>query len=166
MQTQAKDYWKLFKPSACKLKLKARAQGEAFQEIVEAMVKAKVLEASLVEPAVKALLEREGMASTGVGQNVAIPHVKLPGLDLAAFSLCLSEEGVEWNAVDGEPVHLFFTVLRPVKAGDQHDPDRHLDIMRWISNVSREADFRRFAMRVKTRTELIDLVKEMSGASG
>lgn len=166
MQTQAKDYWKFFKPSACKLKLKGESQTDVFQEIVDAMIKAKILEKSLGEPAVKALLEREALASTGVGQNVAIPHVKLPGLDQAAFSLCISQEGVDWSAVDGEPVHLFFTVLRPVKASDQYDPEKHLDVMRWISQVSREADFRRFAMAVTTRTELVDLVKEMSSTSG
>jgi mannitol/fructose-specific phosphotransferase system IIA component (Ntr-type) len=43
-----------------------------------------------------------------------------------------------------------------------HDPDRHLEMMRWIARLGRDGDFRRFAVRVKTKTELVDLLKEMS----
>ena len=163
MQTQAKDYWKLFKPSACSLKLKASTQEDVFEEMVSILIKAKALGPDLREPAVKALLERELLASTGVGMNVAIPHVKLAGIDEPVFSLCLSQEGLDWRAVDGEPARIFFTVLRPERAGAKFDPDRHLDMMRWISQLVREADFRRFALAVENRTALVDLLKEMSG---
>jgi len=59
-------------------------------------------------------------------------------------------------------VHILFTVLRPDRPGDRHDPERHLSMMRWISKLGREADFRRFAMTVPNRTELVALLKEMS----
>jgi mannitol/fructose-specific phosphotransferase system IIA component (Ntr-type) len=111
---------------------------------------------------VKTLLEREELASTGVGQNVAIPHVKLEGLDEAVASLSVHNEGVEWAAVDGEPVQVLFTVLRPEHAGESHDPDRHLEMMRWVASLSRNGDFRNFAIQARTRTELVDLLKEMS----
>ena len=94
--------------------------------------------------------------------SVAIPHVKLVGLDRAACSLSVHVAGLEWQAVDGAPVHLLFTVLRPDKASTLHDPDKHLEMMRWISRLSRDADFRRFAARVKTKSELVDLLKEKS----
>ncbi len=71
-------------------------------------------------------------------------------------------DGVPWAAIDGAPVNLVFTVLRPEKASDQHDPEKHLEMMRWISRLSRDADFRRFAVNVKTKAELIDLLKEKS----
>ena len=58
---------------------------------------------------------------------------------------------------------IFFTVLRPDRVGGQFDPDRHLDVMKWITMLVREPDFRRFAMRATTRTELVDLLKEMPG---
>ena len=65
-------------------------------------------------------------------------------------------------SVDAAPVHILFTVIRPERGGDQHDPEQHLEMMRWIARLSRDADFRRFATRVKTKTELVDLLKEMS----
>lgn len=162
MHTKAKDHWKLFKPSACSLKLKATDQEGVFQEIVSILVKAKMLPADHADAAVDAFQKREEVASTGVGMNVAIPHVKLSGLEEPVVSLCLSPEGVHWNAVDGEPAKIFFAVLRPERAGDKFDPDRHIEMMRWISNVVREADFRRFALAATKRTELVDLLKEMS----
>jgi mannitol/fructose-specific phosphotransferase system IIA component (Ntr-type) len=108
------------------------------------------------------LIERETVATTGVGHNIAIPHVKLAGLEQAVASLCVHPAGVEWAAVDGEPVHVLFTVLRPDKAGNLHDPERHLEMMRWVARLARERDFRQFALQVRTRTELVDLLKEMS----
>jgi len=93
---------------------------------------------------------------------VSIPHVKLVGIDRALCALAIHREGVSWAAVDGAPVHILFTVLRPEKGGVDHDPERHLELMRWISKLARDPDFRRFALKARTKTELIDLLKEMS----
>lgn len=162
MQVQAKAYWKLFKPSACSIGLRSTTPEGVFEELVENFVRGKLLDEEHREPAVRALLEREAIASTGVGRNVAIPHVKLEGLEQVVVSLSLHQEGVEWKSLDGEPVHIFFAVLRPDRRNEQFDPDRHLDMMRWISQLGRKADFRRFALGVSNRTELVDLLKEMS----
>lgn len=163
MKTEAADYWKLFKPSACNVKLKANAQADVFAEIVDNLVKSKALDSSLRDAAVEALVQREELASTGIGQTVAIPHVKIEGLDEAVVSLSVHVTGIEWSSLDGLPVHLLFTVLRPSQAGPKHDPERHLEMMRWISQIGQEPDFRRFALAVGTRTELVDLLKEISG---
>jgi mannitol/fructose-specific phosphotransferase system IIA component (Ntr-type) len=156
------NFWKQFKPKSCIVGLKASDKEEALQEIIETLVKAGVLEEDLAPAALKALNERERLASTGVGMNVAIPHVKLPGLDRVVCNLAVHKEGIEWAAVDGAPVNIFFTVLRPEGAGEHHDPERHLEMMTWIAKLGRDADFRRFAVRAKTKTELVDLLKEMS----
>lgn len=158
----ATDYWKLFKPAACSVELAGATREEVFAELIENFVKAKCLAAGMEKAALKALLEREAMASTGVGQRVAIPHVKLPGLEEAIFSLSLHARGLDWGAIDGQPVSIFFTVLRPEKAGARHQPEKHLDMMRWISQLGRDADFRRFALAVTTKKALVDLLREMS----
>jgi len=162
MQIEAKEYWKLFKPAACALKLAGTSKEEVFQELVGNFVKAKCLPPSLEGAALRALIERENLASTGVGQHVAIPHVKLAGLQEAIFSLSLHPEGIEWAALDGQPVTILFTVLRPEKASARYNPEKHLDMMRWISHLGRDADFRRFALAVSTKKELVDLLREMS----
>lgn len=155
-------FWKHFKPKSCSISLKAQTKEEALEEIVANLVTAGSLTEEHGDGALRALIERERLGSTGVGMNVAIPHVKLSGLESVACSLSVHGEGLEWAAVDGEPVHLVFTVLRPDRASELHDPQRHLDMMHWISRLSRDADFRRFAQRVTRKSDLIDLLKEMS----
>jgi PTS system nitrogen regulatory IIA component len=158
------DWHKRFKSKACTLRLKAATKDGALDEVVGGLVAAGLLAAELAADAQNALLAREEIASTGVGMNVAIPHVRLDGLDEAVFSLALAPEGIEWAAVDGQPVHILFVVLRPGEATDRHDPEDHLEMMRWIARLARDADFRAFALRAKNRTEILALLKEMSSA--
>lgn len=164
MPTETSDFWKLFKTKCCSLTLRSTDQEGVFRELVENLVAGESLPAELGDGAVKALLDREAMASTGLGMGVAIPHVKIKGLERVAVSLSVHREGVAWQALDGAPVHLFFAVLRPERPSDQHDPDRHRSMMTWIAKLTRDADFRRFAVAAKTKKELCDLLKEKSGA--
>ena len=154
------DYWKLFKAKPCSVGIKAIEQAEVFQEIVTNLVKAGVLDEGLSEAANRALMERESLASTGLGRNVAIPHVKLKGIEQPVISISIHKTGVEWNALDGEPVRIFFTVLRPESATSLHDPEKHLEMMKWVAKLAQDGDFRRFAMAAKTKKELVDLLKE------
>lgn len=156
------EFWKLFKTKHCTPKLSAKTKDEVLAEITALLVEGGALSEELGKTALEAMLEREKVGSTGVGSNVAVPHVKVRGLDRAICSLAIHPEGLPWAAVDSQPVHVVFTILRPEKGGDAHDPERHLELMRWIARLSRDADFRRFAMRVKTKTELLDLLQEKS----
>ena len=155
-------WWKQFKPKCCAVRLAAGDQAAVFEAVVANLVKGGELPATLAPDAGRALREREQVASTGVGTNVAIPHVKLTGLARVVCSLSVLEEPVEWAAVDGAPVQILFTVLRPERPGRDHDPEKHLEMMRGIAKLAREPDFRRFALRARTRTELVGLLKEMA----
>jgi mannitol/fructose-specific phosphotransferase system IIA component (Ntr-type) len=156
------SFWKQFKPKSCSVGLKSASKDQLLREIVQNMVEGGSLSAEFAPAAVVALEQREKLGSTGVGMGVAIPHVQLAGIEHSVSTLSVHASGVEWAAVDGEKAQLFFTVLRPDKSGDQHDPARHLEMMRWISRLARDRDFRCFALQAKTRTELVDLLKEMS----
>jgi mannitol/fructose-specific phosphotransferase system IIA component (Ntr-type) len=156
------DFWKQFKTKHCTTRLTATTKEAALAEVTDLLAEAGAFDAATRAETLKALTEREKLGSTGVGSNVAVPHVKVRSLDRAVCSLAIHPGGLEWAAVDSQPVHVVFTVLRPEKGGDAHDPEQHLEMMRWIARLSRDADFRRFAMRVKTKSELIDLLKEKS----
>lgn len=162
MTTETSQYWKLFKPSACSVGLKGEEPQDVFGEIAKNMVKAKVLPAELAEDAVKVLVERESSAPTGVGKGIAITNVAVSGLDAAAVALSVSKQDLDWQAIDGEPVRVLFTVLRPDADAPDHDADRHLEMMRWIATMARNDDFRRFVVGTSTRTELVDLLKELT----
>jgi mannitol/fructose-specific phosphotransferase system IIA component (Ntr-type) len=156
------SFWKLFKSKSCSVSLKAGNKDDALKEVIDNLVTGGSLSKDHADDALRALIERERLGSTGVGMNVAIPHIKLAGIDAVACSLSIHPEGLEWAAVDGADVQVIFTVLRPDKASETHDPQRHLDMMHWISRLSRDGDFRRFAKKVTKKSELIDLLKEMS----
>ncbi len=156
------DFWKHFKTKHCTTRLTSDTKEGALAEVADLLQKAGAYEESARAEIVKALLDREKIGSTGVGSHVAVPHVKIRSLDLPVYSLAIHPLGLEWQAVDSQPVHVVFTVLRPERAGGDHDPEQHLEMMRWIARLSRNADFRRFAMAVRTKTELIDLLKEKS----
>ncbi len=59
------------------------------------------------------LMERERLGSTGIGGGVGIPHGKLAGLERLVAGFGLSRRGVDFDAMDGKPVHLFFLLLSP-----------------------------------------------------
>ena len=153
------NWWKLFKPMACSIKLKAETKPDALAEVVENLVKGGSLATEFTDAAVKALLDREQLASTGVGAGVAIPHVKLEGLEAVACNLSVHRAGLEWAAVDGGPVHILFTILRPAKAGPNHDPEKQLEMMRCIAKLAREGDFSSIALQAQRNAELVDLLK-------
>ncbi len=155
-------FWKEFKSKSCSSRLKASVKEDVLKEVVDLLVKGGELEASLHDEVLNALLSREQLASTGVGMNVAIPHVKIKGIERVICSLCVTKEDVDWNAVDGDPVHILFTVLRPERATDEHDPEEHIKRMSWIARLGRESDFRRFVRGAKTKAEMLSLLKEMS----
>lgn len=69
---------------------------------------------------VEALLERERLGSTGIGDGVAIPHAKLPGLDRLYGLFARLERPIDFEAIDGRPVDLVFLLLAPDAAGAGH----------------------------------------------
>lgn len=80
--------------------------------------------------AFRALWERERLGSTGVGDGVAIPHAKVPGLRriLAAFGRSVA--GIDFDSIDARPAHLFFAILSP-----DNSVGAHLSLLARISRV-------------------------------
>ena len=154
------DWFKRFRAGSCSIGLKAADKAAALEEVAANLVKGKALAKDREEELVKALHQREQRATTGVGAGVAISHVPFPGIETALCSLSVHQEGLEWSAVDGAPVHLVFLVLRPEMSTPQYDPEDHTDMMRWIAGLIRDADFRAFALQATKRSELVELLKE------
>jgi len=85
----------------------------------------------------RVLEEREALQSTGIGEGVAIPHGKLPGLHRLIASFARSREGVDFDSIDGLPTQLFFLLVVPEHSGGQH-----LKALARISRFFRDAAFR------------------------
>ncbi|MBL9077122.1 MAG: PTS sugar transporter subunit IIA [Planctomycetes bacterium] len=104
----------------------------------------------------KRLLEREAIGSTGLGNGVAVPHVKHEGVERMALVLGRARAGLEWHAIDGRPVHVLFLLVSPA---DQ--PEVHLQCLRWIAMLARNADFRRFLLDAEGPDAMRELLREM-----
>ncbi|HEX9793992.1 MAG TPA: PTS sugar transporter subunit IIA [Planctomycetota bacterium] len=105
-----------------------------------------------------ALRERETLGSTAA-HMVAIPHVKLPGVKKVSIVVAVHQAGVDFRALDGELVHVFFSVVRPEESADEH-----LAILRWIADIAQHQDFVPFARQATEPSHIIDLLAEFSPA--
>ncbi len=82
------------------------------------------------ESIVEAILKREELGSTGIGRGVAVPHTKHPSIEKLIGTVAISSEGVNFDSLDGEKVHLLFLLVSP--------PDRPGDHLRALENISRQ----------------------------
>lgn len=101
------------------------------------------------------LQERERISSTAIGDGVAIPHGKLPGLDKICGVFARSQAGVDFNSLDGEPTHLFFVLIAPENAAADH-----LKALARISRLLKDAAFRQRLMTGKNQQELFALISD------
>ena len=83
------------------------------------------------------LMEREGLGSTGIGEGVAIPHGKVPGIDRLVAAFGRSREGVQFASLDGKPARLFFLILAP-----ENSAGMHLKALARISRLLKDGRFR------------------------
>jgi len=68
----------------------------------------------------QALIDRERIGSTGIGENVAIPHGRLKGLERAVGAFAILEQQIDFDAIDQKPVNMVFALVVPEEATDEH----------------------------------------------
>jgi PTS system nitrogen regulatory IIA component len=109
-----------------------------------------------------AVLEaREAMGSTGIGDGIAVPHVRNPILlqvDVPRVTLCLLRNPVEFNAIDGRPVFALFTVVSPTVPA-------HLRILAQLGYVLRDAELRAHLEARAPAGEILERIRELEAAA-
>jgi PTS system nitrogen regulatory IIA component len=107
-----------------------------------------------------ALIAREQTGSTGVGYGVAVPHAKAPGLDRMRAIFVSLERPVDFDAVDGAPVDLFFALLSPVEAGPEH-----LQAFARIARILRKSELRQQLRQARTIDAVYALLSDTAPPS-
>src|SRR4051812_13549875 len=97
-------------PEAIIADLASTTRDDALREIVRKIQGAGHLTGVDPEGLTAALLEREGLGSTAIGDGVALPHAELPVLDHVVGSIALSPQGLEFHSLDGKPVDVLITL--------------------------------------------------------
>jgi len=107
----------LLKPDGVIAHLRAANKKQALQELARRAAEATGLHERAI---FEVLLERERLGSTGVGNGIAIPHGKLPGLERLYALFARADQAIDFDAVDEQPVDLIFLLLAPQGAGADH----------------------------------------------
>lgn len=140
-------------PGAVSVDLAATSKKEALEELCGLLAKADKLPDA---PAmVRTLLEREALGSTGIGQGVAIPHGKAPAIKAQAAALGISKRGVDFDALDGEPVHILFLLVAPPDAAGNH-----LKALAKVSRLLKDKFFRQALKDSKSSDEILKIIRE------
>lgn len=137
--------------------LESHSRDEAIHEILDQLVEAGALQSDEVEPVLRAIVQRETLGTTAIGRQVAVPHARLEHLEETVIGVGLSREGVEFHALDGQPVRGMFLVL-----GSPEKPEQYIDVMKSISEMIQTEDFRRFLWRSQNPGEVVELMDEMA----
>jgi len=113
------------------------------------------------DPAVNAdklftvLLEREKISSTAIGEGVAIPHGKMPGISKVSGIFARSPQGVSFDSLDGGLTYLFFLLVAP-----ENSAADHLKALARISRVLKDSAFRSRLMDGRTKEEIFKAIQE------
>ena len=103
------------------------------------------------------LLARETLGSTGVGEGIAIPHVRNPvvlHIQKPSVTLCFLEKAIDFKAIDGVPVNILFTLISPTVRA-------HLHLLSRIGYLLRNADFKYALKKQESREVLMELVSRI-----
>ncbi len=101
------------------------------------------------------LMEREKLGSTGIGEGVAIPHGKLHDIQQFICSFGRSKKGIDFDAIDGKPVHLVFLLLAP-----ENSAGTHLKALAKISKILKDPTFREQLLEQQGAEEIYRIIKE------
>jgi PTS system fructose-specific IIC component/PTS system nitrogen regulatory IIA component len=124
----------VFPAKFIKLDLEAEDKEEAFEEMVDYFCQAE--RSGAREEILEALREREAKMSTGIHKGIAVPHGKINAIDQVYGVLGISRKGIDYDALDGEPVYLLFMILAP-----PGDSERHLRILKRLAELLENPQF-------------------------
>jgi PTS system nitrogen regulatory IIA component len=140
-------------PDAVIVDLKAADKKSAIVELVDVLKTSKKIKKT--DEIVDVVLEREKLGSTGIGQGVAIPHGKTDVLQEQTGVLGFSRKGIEFNSLDGEPVHIIFLLVGPVEVAGQH-----LKALSRISRLFKDKFLRQAIRDASTSQEVIKIIQQ------
>ena len=143
---------KTFLPELTVIGLEAKNKDEAFQEMTDKFCQIKNPDSR--EEILAALWEREQKMSTGIKKGIAIPHGTSSALDHVQGVLGISQKGIEYNALDGQPVYLLFMILAP-----KGDSEIHLRLLRRLAMLIDNSQFYTELLAQKDPQRVNEIIK-------
>jgi PTS system fructose-specific IIC component/PTS system nitrogen regulatory IIA component len=117
-----------------KIDLEAEDKDEVFEEMVNKFCEAR--KSGVREEILEALWERESKMSTGIQKGIAIPHAKTTAIEGIHGVLGISKKGIEYDALDGQPVYLVFMLIASLT-----DSEMHLRLLKRLAELLNNHQF-------------------------
>ncbi len=132
--------------------LGSRTKNDVLRELVELAASSR--DAGAVESMLAAVRDREQVLSTGIGGGVAIPHGKTPHIEQLVLAAGVAPRAIDFDALDGQPVQLFFLLVGPESASGAH-----VKVLSRISRLLRRDRLRSELMAAHTSEEFLDVIR-------
>lgn len=133
------------------LQLKSVNKIDAITELADKMYQAGNIEDE--DSFLESVIEREGMSSTGIGNGVAVPHSKSDVAKKLTIAFGLSSDGIDFDAIDGEKVHLVFLLAAP-----KEEIGLYLKALAELSKLLDKKEFRESLMNAESAEEVIKAI--------
>jgi PTS system fructose-specific IIC component/PTS system nitrogen regulatory IIA component len=133
--------------------LEAEDKEEVFEEMVSRFC--EVTKLRVRDKVLDALRERESKMSTGIQHGIAIPHGKTSAVSNMFGILGVSKNGIDYDSLDGKPVHLVMMLLAPPV-----EAERHLHLLQRMANILRNPDFYDDVIRAGSAQQIYEILKK------
>jgi len=140
---------------AVKAEIKATDKQGVIREMLQSILDAGGMKKEEYEGIVKAIIKREELGSTGIGRGIAVPHTKHPSVQRLVGCVAVCADGIDFDSLDCEKVHLFFLLISPPDC-----PSDHLRALEHITRQLKDDTFCRFLKQSKTKEDILSLLRE------
>lgn len=140
---------------AITVNLKATTKEETIKELVDLLVSSGDIEKKDRPKLVESLMARESLGSTAIGHNIGIPHAKSECVKHLVAALGISQKGVDFDSLDGEPVYIFFLLVAP-----QDTAGPHLKALARISRLTKDKYFRDSLRQAKDEKTILKIIAQ------
>jgi fructose-specific phosphotransferase system IIA component len=141
------------------LRLKQKSKKNVISFILDYLIDRKKIDREKKKEILKAILEREAMGSTAIGGNVAFPHTRLPCIKDIVVALAVSQEGINFDSLDQEPVNIIALLL-----SNQKEAGLHLKMLALLARILRDKYFIQQLKEAKTEEEVLSLLNKQQQA--
>ena len=131
--------------------LKGTTKEECIRAMIDVLAENKVV--TNRDRIYEAVMAREEIMTTGVGNGIAIPHCKDSSTTEFAVALGITENSIDFDAIDGNPVHIIFLLVGP-----ESQPGMHIKLLSRISRLMSKEDVRDQLLKLKTSDEIFNLL--------
>lgn len=144
----------LLKDDCIELNLEGSNKSQIINELVEIIAKSGRCKNK--KQLADALMDREKLGSTAIGNGVALPHAKIEGVKQTVLAFGRSVAGVDFNSLDGEKTHFFFMLISP-----KEDIGSHLKILAKISHLIKDRFMLGLFKKAKSKKDILSVVTNL-----